>query len=156
MKKLLLLSLVSIFSSYSFAEDNRSTYRGLGTDPEDFLKFQILKQKGFLAKKPNISRADYNDIYKLKKPYEFMGQNVVLISDEYMSEYVGCCVSEGWGAVFKQTTNLKLIEKFAKKNQCNIAPIETNSTYYGFKISSLSKGNYYELSCRERDLDESE
>ncbi|MDC4997669.1 hypothetical protein OHW19_13900 [Acinetobacter baumannii] len=156
MKKLLLLSLVSIFSSYSFAEDNSSTYRGLGTGPEDFLKFQILKQKGFLAKKPNISRADYNDIYKLKKPYEFMGQNVVLISDEYMSEYVGCCVSEGWGAVFKQTTNLKLIEKFAKKNQCNIAPIETNSTYYGFKIRSLPKGNYYELSCRERDLDESQ
>lgn len=110
MKKLLLLSLVSIFSSYSFAEDNSSIYRGLGTGPEDFLKFEMLKQKGFLAKKPNISRADYNDIYKLKKPYEFMGQNVVLISDEYMSEYVGCCVSEGWGAVFKQNTNLKLIE----------------------------------------------
>ncbi|ELW9269429.1 hypothetical protein [Acinetobacter baumannii] len=156
MKKLLLLSLISIFNSYSFAEDNSSIYRGLGTGPEDFLKFQTLKQKGFLAKKPNISRADYNDIYKLKKPYEFMGQNVVLISDEYMSEYVGCCVSEGWGAVFKQTTNLKLIEKFAKKNQCNIAPIETDSTYYGFKISSLPKGNYYELSCRERDLDESQ
>ncbi|EOJ0875657.1 hypothetical protein ACM0M0_003201, partial [Acinetobacter baumannii] len=26
----------------------------------------------------------------------------------------------------------------------------------GFKISSLPKGNYYELSCRERDLDESQ
>ena len=50
MKKLLLLSLVSIFSSYSFAEDNSSIYRGLGTGPEDFLNFQILKQKGFLAK----------------------------------------------------------------------------------------------------------
>ncbi|MFX8569850.1 hypothetical protein ABTM09_20385, partial [Acinetobacter baumannii] len=87
---------------------NSSIYRGLGTGPEDFLNFQILKQKGFLAKKPNVSRVDYNDIYKLKKPYEFMGQNVLLISDEYMSEYVGCCVSEGWGAVFKQTTNLKL------------------------------------------------
>lgn len=49
MKKLLLLSLISIFSSYSFAEDNSSIYRGLGTGPEDFLKFQILKQKGFLG-----------------------------------------------------------------------------------------------------------
>ncbi len=45
-----------------------------------------------------------------------MGQNVVLISDEYMSEYVGCCVSEGWGAVFKQTTNLKLIENLQKES----------------------------------------
>ncbi|MFH4077546.1 hypothetical protein WAI85_21035, partial [Acinetobacter baumannii] len=53
MKKLLLLSLISIFSSHSFAEDNSSIYRGLGTGPEDFLNFQILKQKGFLAKKPN-------------------------------------------------------------------------------------------------------
>lgn len=50
-----------------------------------------------------------------------MGQNVVLISDEYMSEYVGCCVSEGWGAVFKQTSNLKLIEKFAK--QINVVSV---------------------------------
>ncbi len=66
MKKLLLLSLISIFSSHSFAEDNSSIYRGLGTGPEDFLNFQILKQKGFLAKKPNVSRVDYNDIYKLK------------------------------------------------------------------------------------------
>lgn len=58
MRKILFLSLVSMFSSYSFAEDNNSVYRGLGTGPQDFLKFQILKQKGFLAKKPNISRAD--------------------------------------------------------------------------------------------------
>ncbi|MDV4265902.1 hypothetical protein ACG9XY_04180 [Acinetobacter seifertii] len=156
MRKILFLSLVSMLSSYSFAEDNNSVYRGMGTGPQNFLKFQILKQKGFLAKKPNISRADYNDIYKLKKPYEFMGQNVVLISDEYMSEYVGCCVSEGWGAVFKQTSNLKLIEKFAKTNQCSVAPIESTSDYYGFKIRSLPKGNYYELSCRERDLAQSE
>jgi hypothetical protein len=85
-----------------------------------------------------------------------MGQNVVLISDEYMSEYVGCCVSEGWGAVFKQTSNLKLIEKFAKTNQCSFGPIESTSDYYGFKIRSLPKGNYYELSCRERDLAQSE
>ncbi len=95
-------------------------------------------------------------LYKLKKPYEFMGQNVVLISDEYMSEYVGCCVSEGWGAVFKQTSNLKLIEKFAKTNQCSIGPIESTSDYYSFKIRSLPKGNYYELSCRERDLAQTE
>lgn len=156
MKKILFLSLLSMLSSYGFAADNSSVYRGMGTGPENFLKFDILKQKGFLAKKPNISRADYNDIYKLKKTYQFMGQNVVLISDEYMSEYVGCCVSEGWGAVFKQTSNLQLIEKFAKTNQCKISPIKPVNDYYGFKIRSLPKGNYYELSCRERDLNKSE
>jgi len=156
MKKILFLSVLSILSSYGFAVENSSIYRGLGTGTKDFLKFEILRQQGFIAKKANISRADYNDIYKLKKPYQFMGQNVVLISDEYMSEYVGCCVSEGWGAVFKQSSNLKLIEQFAKNNQCKISPIEPDSNYYGFKISSLPKGNYYELSCRERDLDEPE
>ncbi|MFX7098168.1 hypothetical protein ABTM27_16965, partial [Acinetobacter baumannii] len=119
----------------------------------EWVHVQLHQQKGMISLSPPTI---CNSAYKLKKPYEFMGQNVLLISDEYMSEYVGCCVSEGWGAVFKQTTNLKLIEKFAKKNQCNIAPIETDSTYYGFKISSLPKGNYYELSCRERDLAQSE
>jgi len=156
MKKILFFSLLSILSSYSFAADNSSVYRGLGTGNQDSLSFKTLKQQGFIAKKANISRADYNDVYKLKKPYQFMGQNIVLISDEYMSEYVGCCVSEGWGAVFKQTSNLKLIQQFAKTNQCNISPKEPDSDYYGFKISSLPKGNYYELSCRERDLNESE
>lgn len=156
MKKILFFSLFSILSSYSFAADNSSVYRGLGSSDHDFLNFKILKQQGLIAKKANISRADYNDVYKLKKSYQFMGQNVVLISDEYMSEYVGCCVSEGWGAVFKQTAHLKLIQQFAKTNQCNINSIESDSNYYGFKINSLPKGNYYELSCRERDLNESE
>lgn len=45
MKKILFLSLVSILSSYSFAEDNSSIYRGLGTGTNDFLKFEILKNK---------------------------------------------------------------------------------------------------------------
>ncbi|HEM7455049.1 hypothetical protein AB7B29_19110, partial [Acinetobacter nosocomialis] len=49
-----------------------------------------------------------------------------------------------------------LIEKFAKTNQCSVGPIESTSDYYGFKIRSLPKGNYYELSCRERDLAQSE
>ena len=150
-----LLWLIIGFSSMTMAAD-METYRGMGTTKQDFPTFKALKAGGFIAKKPEISRYDYNDVFSIKKPLKFMGQSVVAVSDEYMSEYVGCCVSEGWGAVFKQTTNLKLIEKFAKKNQCNIAPIETDSTYYGFKISSLPKGNYYELSCRERDLDESQ
>lgn len=45
MKKILFLSLVSVLSSYTFAEDNSSIYRGLGTGTKDFLKFEILKNK---------------------------------------------------------------------------------------------------------------
>lgn len=52
MKKILFFSLLSILSSYSFAADNSSVYRGLGSSDHDFLNFKILKKQRFIAKKP--------------------------------------------------------------------------------------------------------
>ncbi len=53
MKKILFLSLVNVLSSYTFAEDNSSIYRGLGTGTKDFLKFEILKKTRLYSKESN-------------------------------------------------------------------------------------------------------
>jgi len=127
----------------------------MGNAPSQFPSLKTLLNQGTIAKKPDISRYDYNDVYKLKKPLQFMGQSVVLISDEYMSKYVGCCVSEGWGAVFAKTSDIKPLNDFAKKNKCSLSAMDKDaSDYYWFNLKKLPKAEYYELSCRERDLEQ--
>lgn len=129
-------------------------YRGMKSGNTGFSSFHQLKQQGFISQKPQVSRMDYNDVYALKKPLEMFNQQVVLLSDEYMLEYVGCCVSEGWGAIIKKQHNVTTIQKFAQEQQCSFVPfsLKENLHYYGYTIKKLGKGEYYELSCRERDL----
>lgn len=128
-------------------------YRGMGSG-EAFKSFKSLNQQGFISKKPQIARMEYNDVYALKKPLQVLNQQVVLLSDEYMSEYIGCCVSEGWGAIIKKQQALTALQAFAKQHQCALEPfpLKENKYYYGYSTQKLAKGEYYELSCRERDL----
>lgn len=147
-----LLWLTIGFSSMTMAAD-MATYRGMGTAKQDFPTFKTLQAGGFIAKKPEVSRYDYNDVFSIKKPLKFMGQSVVAVSDEYMSEYVGCCVSEGWGAVLSKTADLDALQQFAKKNQCTLAARAKDETdYYSHSLKRRPQAEYYELSCRERDL----
>ncbi|WP_448761385.1 hypothetical protein [Acinetobacter tandoii] len=147
-----LLWLTISFSSMTMAADT-ATYRGMGTAKQDFPTFKTLQAGGFIAKKPEVSRYDNNDVFSIKKPLKFMGQSVVAVSDEYMSEYVGCCVSEGWGAVFSKTADLAALQQFAKKNECTLAARAKDETdYYSHSLKRRPQAEYYELSCRERDL----
>lgn len=140
------------FSCFAIAEE-MTTYRGMGTTKQEFPTFKALKAGGFIAKKPEISRYDYNDVYTVKKPIKFMGQTVVAVSDEYMSEYIGCCVSEGWGAVLSKKSDLAALQQFTKQNQCSLKPRgQEASDYYDQSLKSDPRAEYYELSCRERDL----
>jgi hypothetical protein len=140
------------FSSFAIAEE-RTTYRGMGTTKQEFPTFKALKAGGYIAKKPEIFRYDYNDVYTVKKPIKFMGQTVVAISDEYMSEYIGCCVSEGWGAVLSKKSDLAALQQFTKQHQCSLKPRgQEASDYYDQSLKSYPRAEYYELSCRERDL----
>lgn len=147
-----LLWVAISFSSMTMAADMTS-YRGMGTAKHDFPTFKVLQAGGFIAKKPEVSRYDYNDVFSIKKPLKFMGQNVVAVSDEYMSQYVGCCVSEGWGAVLGKTADLAALQQFAKKNQCTLQARDKETTdYYDRSLKKRPQAEYYELSCRERDL----
>lgn len=147
-----LLWVAICFSSMTMAADMTS-YRGMGTTKQDFPTFKVLQANGFIAKKPEVSRYDYNDVFRIKKPLKFMGQSVVAVSDEYMSQYVGCCVSEGWGAILSKTADLAALQQFAKKNQCTLGLIANDNTdYYSHILKRRPQAEYYELSCRERDL----
>ncbi|WP_423035113.1 hypothetical protein [Undibacterium sp. Tian12W] len=113
---------------------------------------QAYQQAGILSKKPD-QRADYVDFYLLRKPASFMGHTLVVLEEEYMDTYVGCCVSPGLGLVLQVEADTRPLQDFAEKNACTFKPhadvFDTLKTY-GIR-HKLPKADYASLSCRERD-----
>ena len=111
------------------------------------------KNQNYINKKPN-NRADYTDYYLLNKPATFMGHDLKVIEEEYMSAYIGCCVSPGLGLSLKIRGSLTGLKAFAGENGCSV---EENINLYqeltdiGIKVHPMS-GHYVHLGCRERDL----
>lgn len=110
--------------------------------------------KGYIKSKPDVYRADYVDHYFLRKPAFLLGHELKIIEEEYMSEYVGCCASEGVGVVLKLSGGVSRLKKFANRNRCSIEPInfKQHLKWLGIKNPKVKRGSYVTLSCRERDL----
>ena len=110
------------------------------------------KRLGYVNQKPN-QRADYVDYYLMKKPASFMGHELVVIEEEYMSNWVGCCVSPGVGVSVKVTGSTVKLEEFALANKCGLTDqvaLDRELRSVGVKVT-LPKARYASLSCRERD-----
>lgn len=113
---------------------------------------QAYMRAGTVNKKPNL-RADYTDYYLVKKPASFMGHDLFMIEEEYMSAYIGCCVSPGAGITVRLTGDDSALQAFAKANACSVesqVDLKTVLKELGLK-AQLAAGNYTTLSCRERD-----
>lgn len=110
--------------------------------------------KGYIDKKPTVYRADYVDYYVLKKPAYLLGHELKVIEEEYMSEYVGCCVNEGVGVVLKLSGSMQKLENFAQKNKCLVEPIDYSYYYERLGIVNAipEKGVFVEMSCRVNDI----
>ncbi|MBN7137873.1 hypothetical protein A7A76_00020 [Lysobacter enzymogenes] len=113
---------------------------------------QAYIQAGYLDLKPSV-RADYTDYRVLKKPAPFMGQRLVLVEEEYMSQYIGCCVDEGVSAVVRVEGSTAAMEKFAKANACTFEPkYDPEQALTANRLGiGLPPGRYAKLSCHERD-----
>lgn len=111
-------------------------------------------REGFVNKRPN-QRADYTDYYLLKKPARFMGYELVVIEEEYMSRHVGCCVNPGAGVTVKVTEDTAKLQAFARANGCTISDrvnLREELSRVGIRMN-FSPGRYAALSCRERDAE---
>lgn len=162
-KHLLLLALITIRTATAAAADNKALEDGLadalrlkpGTTEragDSGKAIQAYMREGVVNKKPN-ERADYTDYYIVKKPATFMGHELVVIEEEYMSKYVGCCVNPGAGITVKVNGSPKNLEKFADKNKCSFADkvdVQGEMSRFGIR-ATFSKGRYASLSCREND-----
>lgn len=108
---------------------------------------------GIVNKKPNV-RVDYTDYYLVKKPASFMGHALFMIEEEYMTQYIGCCVSEGAGITVRLKGDDTALNDFAKRNACSVeskVDMSAQLKYLGLK-AELPAGNYTSLSCRDRDV----
>lgn len=161
--RLLTLVLFSLFLTTSSASDIQGLEKSLinslslkkGTTERSGNSGETIQsymKGGFVNKKPN-QRADYTDYYLLKKPAMFMGHELLVIEEEYMSKYIGCCVSPGIGVTVKISGSSKSLDNFAVKNKCTL----TNDVDIQAELKSVSvkanfpRGQYASLSCRERD-----
>ena len=113
---------------------------------------QAYMRAGLIDSKPN-QRADYTDYYLLNKPARFMGHELVMIEEEYMARYIGCCVSPGAGLSVKVSGSLKPLAQFAHVHRCSLndnADVQSELASLGIR-RKLAPGRYATLSCRERD-----
>ena len=109
---------------------------------------------GYVKKQPD-SRSDYSDYRILKKPAQFMGHTLVAIEEEYMQEYVGCCVSPGMAVTVRISPTGDNLDTFASKNGCSVS--RDTDGHYSIDVIGLPKapeGTYATLDCKERDLKE--
>jgi|SRR5450830_417913 len=122
----------------------RSGYSGLA--------IKAYKQAGLVGKKPN-QRADYTDYYLVAKGASFLGHELLLIEEEYMTQYIGCCVSPGVGVTVKVHDSTKNLAAFAKAKRCTLLdPVDLNHALRDVAIKTrFPKAHYASLSCRERD-----
>ncbi|BBB69647.1 hypothetical protein UNDYM_5394 [Undibacterium sp. YM2] len=154
--------LLSAASSHSLASDARLENQlilalkikpdGQDRQAESRPVIRAYQQAAIISKKPQ-QRADYIDFYLLQKPASFMGHTLILLEEEYMDKYVGCCVSPGLGLVLQVEADTRPLQDFAEKNACTFKPhadvFDTLKTY-GIR-HKLPKADYASLSCRERD-----
>ncbi|MEG1052040.1 MAG: hypothetical protein RSF79_08330 [Janthinobacterium sp.] len=118
---------------------------------------QAYMREGYIGKHPN-QRADYTDYYLLKKPASFMGHELVLIEEEYITQYIGCCVSPGAGVTVKVRGSTQKLQAFARAQRCTLTdPVDIGQLLNEVAIKTrLPKGHYASLSCRERDAEREE
>ena len=116
---------------------------------------QAYVREGILNKKPD-KRSDYTDYYVVKKPTIFMKHELIVIEEEYMSEYIGCCVSPGAGVTVKIIGNTNNLLEFAQENGCSVKEnVNLKQELADLGINrNLPTGEFASLTCRERDVDQ--
>ena len=109
------------------------------------------KAAGVLPQRPR--RQDYTDYYVVRKPTTFMGNPMVLMVEEYMSAYVGCCVNPGAGVYVRVTGSIDAMHDFARLNRCRVEEYPDRKALLVVVPAGLamSPGRYAALLCQESD-----
>lgn len=106
---------------------------------------------GHVGRKPDL-RFDYNDYRMLRKPARLFGFTILVLEEEYMAKYVGCCVSPGLGVMLTGHGDARKLAAFARANGCSLeAPADPSGIPAELGLAVPAAGLTY-LSCRERDV----
>ncbi len=109
-----------------------------------------LAQLGFINKLADL-RVDYTDMYRPKKPIYFLGNEVILLENSYMNEWLGCCLDPGMGILVKvSANNYSLLDQFAKRFDCGLDgdKILQSDGYKALGVpGEIANGGYAHLQC---------
>lgn len=124
--------------------------KALGTTDDAGPAIRAYMAEGIINKRPN-QRVDYTDYYVVNKPAQFLGHELQLIEQEYMTKYVGCCVSPGTGLTVRLNGSPENLRQFAMKNRCSFeGDVDFQEVMRGLNLTA-QPGKYASISCRERD-----
>jgi hypothetical protein len=110
------------------------------------------KAAGILPLRP--VRSDYTDYYLVTRPTKFLGNELVLVEEEYLIKYIGCCVNQGAGVYVRVVSTTDPLEKFARENMCRFDVYEDAKAVLAEKINfpaKLPAGRYASLRCHAND-----
>lgn len=106
---------------------------------------------GLVDIKPAI-RMDYSDYRRFKQPAPFLGHELVVIEEEYMAAYVGCCVSPGVAILVKLYPDGVNLGEFIQGRGCSLnADVSHYADIPELQLPPLRYGSFVEISCKERD-----
>ena len=113
-------------------------------------QLHALQSSGILPRNAH-SRSDYVSYYRPTKPVFFHGARLLYWEYEYMEEFIGCCVDEGFGLILQGGAD-DAVMHFAAENGCEIR--DSGQMYLppdlekAFETKGIDTGSVYELSCR--------
>lgn len=99
-------------------------------------------------------RADFNDYYVVQRPTSFMGNQLVVVMEEYMLAYIGCCVDPGASVYVRLTGGIAPIAAFARANKCRIEEYPDRNTFLrALPVAvNVEPGRYASLHCHASDM----
>jgi hypothetical protein len=149
---LALLCSTTIAQAQAFSE--RSLLAAMEARTEYGEPLRALKRDGYLSARPQ-NRSNYDDFYRPLRAFRVMGAKVVVVQENYLGRYVGCCADPGIGLYFESAdvATLNGIRDFATTNKCIylqgnalIAP-ELPRAFLRFKANTF----YAMLRCSDGD-----
>lgn len=109
-----------------------------------------LARGGHVKQKPD-ARVDYTDYRKVAKPLDFEGQTIVVIEEEYMKKFVGCCVNEGFGFVIRVNSDAEGLKARAKAAKCAVSDESGDRDILDRLRIRRKEARYMSVSCRAND-----
>lgn len=120
------------------------------SEPGDAIRAYI--KAGYVRVKPEL-REDYTDYRVVRLPTKLFGQELLVIEEEYLTKFIGCCVNEGVGVIARVAADLAPLKAFASANGCSVRNDRADivAMLQKLKVKPVD-GELVAMSCRTRDI----
>jgi hypothetical protein len=113
-------------------------------------------KSGHVRRKPD-SAADYVDYRRLRKPSTLFGHPLMVLEEEYMTKYIGCCVNPGIGMVIEVHGSTEELDAFLTANKCRKNwPSGPEDSLDKAGVTPKQGASYISITCRQNDIRDTE